>query len=110
MRGCLPAPRRAAAALPGALVGVAPHSLRAVAPGELTAIIGLGEGGPIHIHVAEQEVEVRDCLGWSGARPVAWLLDHAAVDGRWCLVHATHADEWELSRIARCGATVGSAR
>ena len=36
--------------------------------------------GPIHIHVAEQVKEVEDCLAWSGARPVEWLLDHAAVD------------------------------
>jgi formimidoylglutamate deiminase len=46
-------------------------------------------------------------LGSSGARSVAWLLDHAAIDGQWCLVHATHTDERELSGIARCGASVG---
>ncbi len=39
---------------------------------------------PIHIHIAEQMREVEECLVWSGARPVAWLLDHAAVDRRWC--------------------------
>ncbi len=28
-----------------------------------------------------------DCIAWSGARPVAWLLDHAPVDraGAWCM-------------------------
>ena len=46
--------------------------------------------GPIHIHAAEQTGEVEDCVAWSGARPVQWLLDNAAVDARWCLVHATH--------------------
>jgi formiminoglutamate deiminase len=99
--------RRAAAALPGAVVGVAPHSLRAVAPAELEAVVGLGGCGPLHIHVAEQAAEVRDCLLWSGARPVAWLLDNAAVDNRWCLVHATHMDDVERTKVARSGAAVG---
>jgi formimidoylglutamate deiminase len=51
--------------------------------------------------------EVRDCLAWSHRRPVDWLLDHAAVDGRWCLVHATHISEAETVRLACSGATVG---
>lgn len=92
-------------------VGIAPHSLRAVTPEELDCAVGLaaslGESAPIHIHVAEQEKEVADCLAWSGARPVAWLLDHAPVDGRWCLVHATHSDADECARLAASGAVVG---
>jgi formimidoylglutamate deiminase len=92
-------------------VGIAPHSLRAVTPDELTEAIKLattlGEHVPIHIHVAEQVKEVADCLAWSGARPVAWLLDHAPVDAHWCLVHATHSDADECARLARSGAVVG---
>ena len=89
-------------------IGVAPHSLRAVTPEELDAAIGIaGDGRPIHIHVAEQEKEVADCLAWSGARPVAWLLDHAPVDHRWCLVHATHIDAAERQRLAASGAVAG---
>ncbi len=96
----------AASALPDALVGIAPHSLRAVTPDELAAILPLGEG-PVHIHIAEQQREVADCLAWSGARPVQWLLDHASVDARWCLVHATHVDEAELDGIVGTGAVAG---
>nr|MBA3811130.1 formimidoylglutamate deiminase [Caulobacteraceae bacterium] len=99
--------RRAAGALPDAVVGVAPHSLRAVTLEELTSITPMADGGPVHIHVAEQIREVDDCLAWSGARPADWLLDHAAVDDRWCLVHATHASDAEVDRIAAAGATVG---
>ena len=44
---------------------------------ELTAPSALARDGPIHIHAAEQINEVEDCLAWSGARPVRWLLDHA---------------------------------
>ena len=91
--------------------GVAPHSLRAVTFEELADAIrlaaALGENVPIHIHVAEQEKEVADCLAWSGARPIAWLLDHAPVDARWCLVHATHSDADECTRLAASGTVVG---
>ena len=66
--------RRAVASLDGAVVGVAPHSLRAVTPEELNEVTALAWGGPIHIHVAEQTREVEDCVAWSGARPVEWLL------------------------------------
>ncbi len=62
---------------------------------------------PIHIHVAEQRREVEACLAWSGQRPVAWLLDHAPVDHRWCLVHATHLTADETRRAAATGAVAG---
>jgi len=93
--------------IPGARLGIAPHSLRAVTPDELAAILPLAPDGPIHIHIAEQTAEVEACLAWSGARPVAWLLDHADVDARWCLVHATHMDAAETARLAASGATAG---
>lgn len=92
-------------------VGVAPHSLRAVGPDALTELLqglrAMDPLAPVHIHVAEQQQEVTDCLAWSGARPVQWLLDHAEVDARWCLVHATHLDADEVRRLAAAGATVG---
>lgn len=95
----------------GVRVGLAPHSLRAVPPDALReAVAGLhalDATAPIHIHIAEQTQEVEDCLAWSGQRPVAWLLDHAPVDARWCLVHATHMDEDEYRRAAASGAVAG---
>lgn len=101
------ASRRAVAGCDGAVVGVAPHSLRAITPDELAAILPLAAGGPTHIHVAEQMKEVEDCIAWSGTRPVRWLLDHAAVDRRWCLVHATHMIEEETRSMAATGAIAG---
>src|SRR5262249_43481206 len=77
------ATRKVVSKLPGANVGIAPHSLRAVTPDELAAILPTVEGGPVHIHAAEQVKEVEDCLAWSGRRPVEWLLEHAPVDQRW---------------------------
>ena len=62
---------------------------------------------PIHSHIAEQIGEVQDCLAVRNARPVEWLLDHAPVDPRWCLVHATHMTEAETRRLAASGAVAG---
>ena len=95
----------------GMRLGLAPHSLRAVPPEALRdALAGLDAidpAAPIHIHIAEQTREVDDCIAWSGQRPVAWLLDHAPVDARWCLVHATHMDADEYRRAAASGAVAG---
>ena len=91
----------------GEAIGIAPHSLRAVTPSELSELMSLAGGGPIHIHAAEQVKEVEDCVASLGARPVRWLLDHAGVDARWCLVHATHIDEDETRDLARSGAVAG---
>ncbi len=97
---------RAARGLPGANVGIAPHSLRAVTPAELKHLAALAGNRPVHLHAAEQTAEVDDCLAATGARPVEWLLDHAPLDHRWCLVHATHMTPTETERLARSGATV----
>lgn len=89
-------------------VGIAPHSLRAVSPEQLSELVSSFAGqGPIHIHVAEQRKEVQDCLAWSGQRPVAWLLDHAPVDSAWCLIHCTHLEAEEVRDLASSGAVAG---
>jgi formimidoylglutamate deiminase len=98
---------KAVSELDDAVVGIAPHSLRAVTPDSLREVLALHPSGPIHIHVAEQVKEVEDCMAWSGQRPVAWLLDHAPVDERWCLIHATHLNEGETLAIAASGAVAG---
>ncbi|MGO4565968.1 formimidoylglutamate deiminase [Rhizobium sp. 2YAF20] len=103
MAGC----RAVTDRLDGAVLGLAPHSLRAVTPEELAFAVELAGDGPIHIHVAEQVKEVEDCLAWSGARPVEWLLDNASVDGRWCLIHATHMTDDETRRMALSNAVAG---
>ncbi len=90
-------------------VGTALHSLRAVPEAALEAVLAAEpvRGGPIHIHIAEQVGEVQDCLAVRDARPVQWLLDHAPVDARWCLVHATHMDATEVRALAATGAVAG---
>lgn len=103
----LDAARRAVAPVDDAAVGIAPHSLRAVSLEALRDLLAAVPDGPVHIHAAEQVREVEECLAWSGRRPVAWLLDNAPVDRRWCLVHATHMDPVEVQGVAASGAVVG---
>ncbi len=88
-------------------LGIAPHSLRAVTALELRRLLERHAEGPIHIHIAEQLQEVEECLAATGRRPVEWLLDHAEIDARWCLVHATHMLEGETTALARSQATAG---
>jgi formimidoylglutamate deiminase len=103
--------RARAAAGENTRVGVAAHSLRAVSAPQLQALVDgitrLDPAAPIHIHAAEQRKEVDECVAWSGKRPVAWLLDHAPVDARWCLVHCTHLDDAEVPRLGASGAVAG---
>lgn len=100
--------RHAVAALPGdCRVGIAPHSLRATSPDDLAAALTAHQGGPVHIHIAEQPKEVVDIEGWLGARPVEWLLANAEVTPDWCLIHATHMTEAETRHMAASGAVAG---
>lgn len=96
------------AAQPAQGLGLCFHSLRAVTPGQIAEVLAASDGKcPVHIHIAEQQREVDDCLAWSGLRPLQWLYEHVAVDERWCLVHATHAQPDEVTAMARSGAVAG---
>lgn len=99
--------RRHVAALDGADIGIAPHSLRAVDAPELAALLAQNPSGPVHIHAAEQTAEVEACVAWSGLRPVEWLLRNGPVDRRWCLIHCTHMTPAEVSGLAAAGAVAG---
>ncbi|HNN90858.1 MAG TPA: formimidoylglutamate deiminase [Pseudomonadota bacterium] len=92
-------------------LGIAPHSLRAVTPDELSTILAhvqrVDPRAPVHIHAAEQPAEVSACQASLGAPPVAWLLDHVGLDARFCLIHATHMTADECQRLARSGAVAG---
>jgi len=96
---------------PEVRLGLAPHSLRAVPPDALAdavrAVDAIDPTAPIHIHAAEQEKEVADCVAWSGRRPVEWLLDAHRLSPRWCVVHATHLTASETDALAASRATAG---
>ena len=86
-------------------LGICFHSIRAVNQSQMNAVIkALPADAPIHIHIAEQQAEIDQALAHYGQRPVAWLMDHFAVDRRWNLVHATHLDATEVQQITDRGA------
>lgn len=88
--------------------GVAIHSLRAASATSIDALLShVGDADiPIHIHVAEQMQEVRDCLTATGQRPIAHLAQRFSMDSRWQLVHATHTEATEIDAVARSGAGI----
>jgi len=89
-------------------LGIAPHSLRAVDEQLLGTVLNAVElDRVIHIHIAEQIKEVKDCIEWCGQRPVAWLYEHFSPTENWCLIHATHMDSEETETVARSRAIVG---
>ncbi len=99
---------RACHDIPRVSLGVAIHSLRAADAQAIHNVAALADARqlPIHIHIAEQEQEVRDCLAHTGLRPMEWLLQHLPLHARWNLVHATHATDQELRGVARSGAHI----
>ncbi|MCS0809678.1 formimidoylglutamate deiminase [Massilia agilis] len=89
-------------------VGAAPHSLRAAGAAQVRELAAsLPHDRPLHIHIAEQQAEVEQCLAACGKRPVEYLMERVGVDERWCLVHATHLVDEEVEALVASGAVAG---
>lgn len=88
--------------------GVALHSLRAAHREDIVRLQELvgARTLPIHIHISEQQQEIRDCLAATGQRPMQWLCEQIGPDARWHLVHATHSEPAEIAQVAASGASV----
>ena len=98
--------RAAMAALPeDAVIGVAPHSLRAVRRETLADCASLP--GPFHMHLAEQLAEVEEVQAAWGARPVEWVLEHLAPGPRHVFIHLTQMTPHETTALAATGAVAG---
>jgi formimidoylglutamate deiminase len=89
-------------------IGIGVHSLRAATAESLhqIAAVAAAAGIPVHLHIAEQQREVDQCLAHHDRRPVRWLLENFDVGENWCLVHATHMDFEETTALAATGAVV----
>src|ERR1700712_2388339 len=95
-------------AQPAQALGLCFPSLRAVTPQQISDVLAASDRQcPVHIHIAEQQKEVDDCLSWSARRPLQWLYENVEVDQRWCLVHATHAQADEVALMAQSRAVAG---
>ena len=99
--------RQGLARMPDAVLGVAPHSLRAVSLGTLDRVAGMEPGGPVHIHIAEQLAEVAEVEAAWGARPVEWAVANLPLDARWCMIHATQMTPVETVALASTRAVAG---
>ena len=87
--------------------GVAPHSLRAVPASSLDFTRQLADGGPFHMHLAEQSAEVEEVCHHLGARPVEWILDNFEAGTDCCFIHCTQMQPHETSGLAASGAVAG---
>ena len=98
--------RAVAAAAEAVAVGIGVHSLRAVHEDSLRVIAETANESfvPMHLHIAEQQGEIEQCMAAHGKRPVQWLMENFTVASNWCLVHATHLDASEVRLIAESGA------
>jgi formimidoylglutamate deiminase len=92
----------------GALVGLAPHSVRACPRDWLEEIGRYAEREDLvlHVHANEQPREIEECLAEHGLRPLELLAETGCLGPRTTVVHATHADERELDLLAEAGARV----
>jgi formiminoglutamate deiminase len=77
---------------PDVVVGLAPHSVRAVPPAWLATLSSYAATHrlPLHMHVAEQSREVEECVAETGRRPVELLADNGVLSDRFVAVHATN--------------------
>jgi formimidoylglutamate deiminase len=92
---------------PDAQLGFGVHSLRAVDQADIITTFDQGPKKiPFHLHAAEQEKEVSDCVSYFNKRPITWLLENLPLDDRFHIVHCTHMNDSEVSDLASSGANV----
>lgn len=92
---------------PGSLLGASVHSIRAVDPQDILKTFEQAPKAiPFHLHAAEQLQEVRDCVEVLKQRPVEWLLNNLPLNERFHLVHCTHMNDEEVTRLAKSKAHV----
>jgi formimidoylglutamate deiminase len=60
----------------------------------------------LHVHADEQPREIEECIAEYGVRPIELLARAGCLGPNTTIVHATHADEAELDRLAGTGSRV----
>ena len=88
------------------VVGLAPHSVRAVPDSGLATVAERRGDTVVHIHVSEQPAENEDCRRATGATPTGLLGAAGLLDAHTTLVHATHVNKEDVALISASGATV----
>ncbi|HZU01221.1 MAG TPA: formimidoylglutamate deiminase [Ktedonobacteraceae bacterium] len=92
----------------GVTLGVAPHSVRAVPEQWFRAIADYSRTHrlPLHVHADEQVAEIEQCQATYGCTPIELLERFGVLSPQATIVHATHANDTELSLLAQHGCTV----
>lgn len=96
--------RRWASADPAVMVGLAPHSVRAVPADWLRAFAGFV--GPVHAHVSEQPAENEAAARESGGSPTRVFADAGLVGPSFTAVHLTHPLAGDVALLAAGDAQV----
>ncbi|GAB3457009.1 formimidoylglutamate deiminase [Kineococcus endophyticus] len=89
-------------------VGVAAHSVRAVAPADLSVVAETAWdlGAPVHVHLSEQPAENEACRRAYGCTPTE-LLDRAgALSPALSVVHANHVTDADVALLGARQASV----
>ncbi len=91
---------------PEVVVGVAPHSVRAVPPEWIRELATYADAAslPLHMHVAEQPREIDECVAETGKRPVELLAELGVLSPRFVAVHATHLLPHEAALLGQARA------
>ncbi len=92
----------------GELIGVAPHSVRAVPENWFRAIADYSRTHhlPLHVHADEQVAEIEQCQAEYGCTPIELLERFGALGSQTTIIHATHANDQEIALLARHRCTV----
>lgn len=85
-----------------------PHAVYTVSPAGLAAVAALAGDRDVlvHLHLAETEAEVHDCVEATGRRPVTLLREAGLLGARLVGAHGCWLDQGELEELAGAGATV----
>ncbi|HWG11931.1 MAG TPA: formimidoylglutamate deiminase [Streptosporangiaceae bacterium] len=86
---------------PGARIGAAIHSLRAVPPDQMPEIVSWSHqlAAPLHAHLSEQPAENEAALAAYGRTPTRVLYEAGALGPRSTMVHATHLTRHDIGLL-----------
>jgi formiminoglutamate deiminase len=84
---------------PGARVGAAAHSVRAVPEAALPVVVESAAGAPVHVHVSEQPAENEASRVHYGRTPTQVLADAGVLGPTTTAVHATHLTDADRAAL-----------
>ncbi|HTF46828.1 MAG TPA: formimidoylglutamate deiminase [Pseudonocardia sp.] len=90
---------------PGARVGAAVHSVRAVPAEALPGFAAATRDRPVHVHLSEQPAENEACQAFHGCSPTELLAGAGLLGPRTTAVHATHLSDKDVELLGAASVT-----